>query len=100
MQLNPTPVIGSLFSHFPSTKKLVADHSDLNNVQFSQLYDDACDVGLALLNTNTGNVTRWAVSGETRNAESELVSVILEPCTESIRRNAAMHGYKMVILND
>jgi hypothetical protein len=77
----------------------VAEISDLQ-CNFQPLYDDACDVGIALSNPRNGNVTRWAVSEEVRDAENELIGWYLVPTPESLRKNAELAGYVLTIYND
>lgn len=100
MLLNVVQVNSSLFSHFPKTKRLVADLSDIQVKRFQQLYDDACDVGFALRNEKTGNVTRWSVSDEVRDNENELVAYTLFPTPESVRAQPVLQGYSITLLND
>ena len=101
MQLNVTQVNSALFTHNPKAKTLVAELSDLMITKFFPLYDDAADVGFAIRNPKTGNVTRWAVSNEIRdNVENELLGYKLVPTPESVRAQPVMKGYTMTLLND
>jgi len=99
MQLAVPTVNSALFSHNARAKTLAAEISDLG-CNFRPLYDDACDVGIALSNPRTGNVTRWAVSEEVRDAERELIAWYLVPTPESLRKNAELAGYVMTLYND
>jgi hypothetical protein len=100
MWLSITEVNSALFTHNPKAKTLTAEHSDLGSPAFVRMYDDACDVGLALRNKLTGNVTRWVLANEERDGEGELTGWVLHPAPESLRANAALLGYKIVIFND
>ena len=101
MLLNVVQINSSLFSHFPKTKRLVAEISDIHVSRFDRLYDDAADVGFAIRNEKTGNVTRWTLSNEVRdNVENELVAFNLVPTPESIRAQPILKGYTMTLLND
>ena len=100
MQLNVVQVNSSLFSHFPKTKRLVAEMSDICVRGFQRLYSDAADVGLALRNPKTGNVTRWALSTEVRDNEGEVLGWYLIPTSESIRRQPVLEGYCISLIND
>ena len=61
MQLNITPYNIKRFTHNAEAKLLVTEASDLNWMpgtdDFKQLYDDACDIGIALSNPRTGSTT-------------------------------------------
>jgi hypothetical protein len=100
MQLNVVQINSSLFSHFPSTKRLVAEASDIRALEFQYLYDDAIDVGIALVNAKTGNVTRWYVADTVRDKENETLGWYLCPCTESVRKNPQLEGYCITLIND
>jgi hypothetical protein len=64
------------------------------------LYDDACDVGIALKNYKTGNITRWSIMTTERDSDRDLVAWVLAPTPESLRKWPEMYGHKMIILND
>jgi len=102
VQLNPPQYSTDYFSHNKNEKKLVSEYSDLRLRQFHRLYDDACDVGLALYNPKTGSVTRWYLDNDeyTSGPDRELVCSNLKPCDESIRKYPALKGYQMIIFND
>jgi hypothetical protein len=101
MQLNVVQVNSSLFTHFPKTKSLVAEISDIGVRSFQPLYDDAADVGFALRNEKTGNVTRWALSETLRDpVEGEILGWKMIPTTESVRSNPQLEGYTIRLLND
>lgn len=101
MKLNVAQVNSSVFMHFPKTKSLVAAISDIGIRSFQPPYDDAADVGFALRNEKTGNVTRWALSETLRDpAEGEIIGWKMIPTTESVRSNPQMEGYTIHLLND
>ena len=101
MLLNVVQINSALFTHNPKAKTLVAELSDIQVKGFQQLYDDAADVGFAIRNPKTGNVTRWAVSNEIRdNVENELLGYKLVPTPESVRAQPVMQGYTMTLLDD
>lgn len=101
MKLELTPLCSSLFTHSVKDKVLVTDVTDLGlRFAFSQLYDDACDVGLALQHEKTGNITTWYVSRDVHDNEGDLMHIELLPTYESVAANSAIVGYKMLILND
>lgn len=102
MQLNVVQFNSALFSHFPATKALVAEISDLGaRNPFQPLYDDAADAGFALLNHKTGNVTRWSLSNTLRDpVENEVLGWNLVPTPETLRSNPETAGYTIRLLND
>lgn len=101
MQLNVDLIPSKAFSHFPVSKRLVADVSDLNGFEgFKPLYDDAVDEGLALKNVKTGNITRWFVVTEIQDGAGELMGWYLAPTPESLRRNPVLENYCMTLVND
>ena len=102
MERNVTQVNSKLFVHHPRHKLISTEHSDIGNINFQPLYDDACDVGLALRNHKTGSVTRWNLSESDtmKDPEGEIVYWTLHPTPESVRKFPATAGYRMRIYND
>lgn len=100
MQLNVTQVNSKGFGHSAARKLLVTEHSDIGNVRWQRLYDDAIDIGCALRNPSTGNVTRWYVAEEVRDAEGELQLTILKPASETVHWLRYLAGYELHVLND
>jgi hypothetical protein len=100
-QLNVVQVNNKGISHSAQKKLLLAEISDLGNVSFQRLYDDACDVGFALRNPKTGNVTRWAVAEEIRDQrENEVLGWMLVPTPETLHRQPELAGYTFNLIND
>lgn len=101
MKLNPTLVGSSHFTHVAAKKVLVTELSDLGrSFSMKPLYDDACDVGLTLINERTGNVTRWYFAQDVVDADGDLMHIELRPTHESVATNPAIDGYTMLLLND
>jgi hypothetical protein len=102
MQLQVSLVPNTAFTHNVQAKTLVAEISDLQLNKFDALYDDACDVGFAVRNSKTGNITRWALADEIRSndADNEVMGWYFIPTPESLRRNPVMEGYCMTLIND
>lgn len=103
MQLNPqviSPAKG-VISHSAAKKLMLAEISSLGLRGFQPLYDDAIDVGFALRNPHTGNITRWAMATEVIDErEGEVLGWMCVPCTESVWRNPELAGYSFNIAND
>jgi hypothetical protein len=102
MELQVEVVNSKAFTHHPATKRLVAEISDIQLGGFDRLYDDAADVGFALRNPKTGNVTRWSLADEVRTggADNELLGWYFKPTPESLYKNPALAGYCMTLIND
>lgn len=101
-QLNPSPLTMTPAWHVnPQTKLIVVEHSDLGRRSIEeQLYDDACDVGVALYNPTTTRNTRWYWAKEKKDADGDLQVTILRPCSESIYKYPTLEGWELHVLND
>ena len=102
--LQITPYNIKRFSHHPGNKTLVVEASDLNWIPgsmagFEQLYDDACDIGIAVSNPRTNSTTYWYYVAEVTE-QGELTAWILRPTNESCRKHPGVQCYTMHILND
>lgn len=91
---------GERFSVSLEDKSLVTEHSDLGrNVQILQrLYDDACDVGIAI--RGRIGVTYWYMHEEERDNEGDLQVTIYKPCPETLHKYPLLKGWTVHILND
>lgn len=98
MQLNITPYSIKGFSHSKRQQMLAVEASDMQFRGPECLYDDACDVGIALINPRTGNVTHWYL--EDTLANQEPTAWLFKPCTESIYKHPMLKGYELHIIND
>ena len=101
--LDITPYNIKRFSHHSGLKTLVAEASDLNwapgREDFVQLYDDACDMGIAVYNPRTDSTTHWYTVAEVTK-DGDLTHWILQPTSESCRKHPGVQNYTMHILND
>lgn len=98
MQLNVQTFNLRHFGHCGPTQ-LVAEASDLRFFGAQRLYDDACDVGIAIRNEATGNVTRWVLA-DVEQAEGETTAWVFHPTTETAKEHPLLAGWKAVVLND
>jgi hypothetical protein len=88
-------------SHSAAKGLLIGEASDLGYRGTGQLYDDACDVGLALVNPRTGNVTRWGLKEEVRcPREGELLGWMFVPTPETVRKQPELRDYQFNLVND
>ena len=103
MQLQISPYNIKRFTHAAEAKMLIVEASDLNwfpgQTDFKQLYDDACDIGLALYNPRTGSTTHWYLVAEVAE-QGDLTKWILQPTNESCRKHPGVQCYTMHIFND
>ena len=101
--LQITPYNIKRFSHHLGNKTLVVEASDLNWTAgyngFKQLYDDACDMGIAVYNPRTNSTTHWYTCAEVTE-QGEVTKWILQPTHESCRKHPGVQCYTMHILND
>lgn len=100
MQLEVTRYSSEGISHNSQRGLLVCEASDIGLKRLEPLYDDAADVGLALINPRTGNVTRWSLLEEIRDQEHELLGWMLAPTPETVRKQPELKGYQLNIVND
>ena len=100
-QLEVTRYSSEGISHSANKGILVCEASDIGLRRFEPLYDDACDVGIALVNPRSGNVTRWHLAETmTDPAEGEVLGWLLKPTTETVRKQPELAGYEFRIIND
>jgi hypothetical protein len=101
VQLEVTQYSSEGISHNAQRGLLIVEASDLQLRSLERLYDDAADVGLALRNPRTGNVTRWALLTEVRDPrENELLGWMLAPTPETLRKQPELKDYQLNIIND
>lgn len=101
MQLQVTEYSSEGISHSKKNTLLVAEASDIGFRGLEPLYDDACDVGFALRNPRSGNVTRWVLKEEIRDPrENELLGWMMIPTSESIRKQPELKDYQLNLIND
>lgn len=67
--------------------------------EFAQIYSDACDVGFALMNAKTGNITYWYISEEIPNGD-EVGGWKMRACPETAKRFPATANITLTIWND
>lgn len=104
-QRNIAQFNSQMIGHNAKQKLLCVDASTLMlrpGHNWEQLYDDACDVGMAMRNPRNGNVTRWYLcEGETVNCpDGDVVCWVLKPTSETVYRNPMLKGYTLKIYND
>ena len=93
---------GEFFFVDRKNKKMVAEASMLGCVtgnMYSQIYDEACDVGFKILSPKTGNAPIFYLV-ETKKVNGEIVSWEFAPSNDSIKKFPQLQGYCVSILND
>jgi hypothetical protein len=101
--LTLTPHTTNGMVRFPAQMLLTAEASELGlrpGFSFSRLYDDACDVGLALRSHKTGMVTTWCLSDTEKDGEGDVIRWVLVPTPEALRKNPGLRNYRLNIYND
>lgn len=100
MLIEFAPVSSKLFTHNHERCELCTEISDLGRTfNFRQLWDDACDVGIRLLNPATNQVTTWSAQ-EVYDADGELTHWVLNPIRETVASFPQTRNYKILIYND
>ena len=100
MILHQTPHSVKHFTHVAHNKMFIAEHSSLRITHYKPLYDDAADVGIAVINEDSRGLTHWHLVRQERDNEGDLKVDILEPTPFTLRRFPQLEGYTMHILND
>jgi hypothetical protein len=92
----------AMFTHDKAKKALTAELSTLGYLRFENLYDDACDVGIAIRNHKINSMTMWMLVDtiDTIERDGEVLGWNLLPAPGEEIRCPALKGYKMVIFND
>ena len=103
LQLNAYSTQG--IALYPAQGLMVAEASDLGlrpGHVWEQLYDDACDVGIALRSHKTGVVTTWYLcEGDTvKDADGDILWWVLKPTTETVRSAPTLAAYRLKVFND
>ena len=62
---------------------------------FVPLYDDACDIGLYLINPKSGATTAWALDTPDGSGGARLV-----PTPESLWKAPKLRGWVLMLFND
>lgn len=102
MRLTLPPVQSRIFSVETVDGKIqmTAEISDFGpGFRFQSLYDDACDVGMAVQSSTTGAVVHYYLH-ETEVKENEVVCWFLKPTTESIRQHPKCVNTLIMLFND
>ena len=87
--------------HNPATRVLACEASDIGLWKFDYLYTDSSDVGLALVDSVNGDVTRWVLKETLRHPDSkDILYWILQPTIETLRDDPNLEHYELRIYND
>jgi hypothetical protein len=100
------------FDYFKETNTMSAELStlqaniseNLNNILFSQVYDDACDAGFTIVNPKTGNAVTFYYEStdeyDIGGGEKEIAGWIFSITPESERKFPKLKGMKALVIND
>lgn len=85
LQLNPLPL--KKFTFDKNKRTLVAEMSDFGPLRdgrwwLQRIYDDACDVGIAIASELTGKTETFCLVREEINSENELIALHFIPLDE------------------
>lgn len=110
MILQPVAVIdGNRFTRSDDGNTYVAEMSDFGSLadqlrggglQFHQIYDDACDVGIAIRVPKTGVIVWFYEALVQRDREYDIQWWEFVPITEHVRKYPALANVKVRIYND
>jgi len=78
----------------------VLEHTIHRGNVFHQVYPDACDEGITLVSTQTGQEVDYVVTSVDQNQEGEIAGWWLKPTAQSIRRVPACRNTHVLIIND
>ncbi len=88
-------------SHDDGTTVLVAEASDLRYRGWHQIYDDACDVGISIKSSRTGQIVTYYLNEEEMDHSGEDVAGWrFKPIAEDVRRVPACANTSVLIIND
>lgn len=88
------------FDYDPRAKRFVAEASEIGFCDFHRIYDDACDVGLAIRSDRTGQTATFYLSDEKLDADGDVQVWVLKPIAECLRKQPQLAGVEVHILND
>lgn len=98
MQLHPTPLSCNGMTRHGDD--LMVEASDIGFRGCERLYDDACDEGVVLLSSKTGNTVRWYHTETVKDRDQDVVEWMFAPCSESVAKNGDLRGLRLRIIND
>lgn len=86
------------FTWDPHARRLSAEASDLQLRRFERLYDDACDIGIAIAGA-AGTLTFYLAETDT-DGEGDITFWRLAPTPETLRRKPDLRDLRVIIFND
>lgn len=100
MKLSLITFPSRMFTYNKQTKNLCAEASDLVNRHLQQIYDDACDVGFAVISDVSGNEITFYLSETKKDAEGEVTAWEYQLLPEFVRKFPECSGMTATIFND
>lgn len=104
MLLNPCQLSAQSFTVAVGKTLMFAEASTLGfkagEVPGGQLYDDACDLGITVINHRSGAKTHWYKAQEDLVVHDEVQGWIYRPTAETVRKMPQLAGWEVHILND
>jgi len=78
---------------------MIAEASNLTGRLIGQMYDDACDIGMAMYSEKTGKQSEWTLV-KTDEDNEDVYGWNFAPTAESIRKFPNLAGWSVLIIND
>jgi hypothetical protein len=91
-----------LFTWDKDANRFITEASDLaaNGVDFGPVFDDAVDEGLIITSHRTGAEAKFYISYTVDGDHGEVVSWVLKPTNDTVRKMSWMADVDVVVLND
>jgi len=96
-------ISSSRFSYNAERKEFCAEISEIQHGgsnPLGPLYHDAADAGFVMISAKTGDAVQFYLSDEQRDADRDVKFWEFKPTEYSIRKNPALAGVTVIILND
>lgn len=100
MKLSLITFQSSRFTFHAEDGTLTAEASDLRDQHLQRIYDDACDVGLAVQSGKSGTVITYYLHKEHTNGDNEITHWEYLPLPEDVRKHSECANTKVLIYND
>lgn len=100
--LHITPLdVDQRFTVDSQAKRVIANHSDLGSPKlFNRIYDDACDVGISLVNPIGRHITTWHLARVESDAAGDVTMLVFRPIPEVFNHFPKLEHWEVHIYND
>lgn len=101
-QLHVLPMLAARFTVVAKNKAMIAEASDFGynvcRAPYERLYDDACDVGIAIQGHR--GTARFFLADTDEDGEGDIAGWRFEPTPETLRAFPGLAGWHVTIIND